>query len=64
MDPFNEARLTEKTAGALGTRTTIRQEITMQIQSLEFALKNKKAMLELLNANPAIEKFMDLSRNG
>ena len=42
---------------------TIRQELIGTIKGLEERIANKKAMLELLDRNPDIEKFMDLSRS-
>ena len=39
-----------------------RQQIEYEVQRLEAALNKKKEMLKLLNENPAIEKFMNLSR--
>lgn len=45
-------------------RMTIREELNNQVAGLESMLKNKKAMLQLLDENPVIEKFMDLSRQG
>lgn len=41
---------------------SIRKEIELTITHLEEHLQNKKDMLTLLDENPAIEKFMDLSR--
>ncbi len=45
----------------LATRETIRMQITRQIAEFEKLLEKKRAMLELLDKNPAIEQFMDLS---
>ncbi len=59
----------EKSAGygasvpqGLTRRATLREEIEMQVKSLEKTLENKRELLKLLNENPAIERFMDLSR--
>lgn len=43
-------------------QVTIREEIESQIKHLEGQLKIKNEMLTLLSENPAIERFMDLSR--
>lgn len=45
------------------TQVSLRQEIIAHITHLEKELEKKRALLVLLNANPAIEKFMDLSRS-
>lgn len=45
------------------TQVSLRQEITAHITHLEKELEKKRALLALLNDNPAIEKFMDLSRS-
>jgi hypothetical protein len=44
-------------------RVTIREEIGGTIKHLEEQLRVKREMLTLLDQNPAIEKFMDLSRS-
>jgi len=41
---------------------SIRKELELGIAEMEKNLQVKKEMLELLNENPAIEKFMNLSR--
>jgi hypothetical protein len=41
---------------------TIRVELQLHIKHLEEQLEVKKQLLSLLDANPAIEQFMDLSR--
>jgi len=41
---------------------SIRKELELGITEMEKNLQVKKEMLELLNENPAIEKFMNLSR--
>lgn len=41
---------------------TIREEIKGEIHALKDRLQKKEEMLKLLDENPAIEKFMDLSR--
>ena len=51
----------------LATRGTtqiisIRKSIELEINEYERLLEVKKEMLKLLDENPAIERFMDLSR--
>lgn len=41
---------------------SVRKETEMSIAHLERQLEIKRQMLKLLDENPAIEKFMDLSR--
>lgn len=48
--------------GASNRRLTYREEIEIQIKAMEAELNRKKEMLALLDENPAIEKFMNLSR--
>ena len=43
-------------------RMSYREEIELEVKALESRLEQKKKMLALLDANPAIEQFMDLSR--
>lgn len=45
-----------------GRPVTIRVELLQSIKYLEEQLEVKKQLLQLLDANPAIEQFMDLSR--
>ncbi len=42
---------------------TFRDKINDEIRALEDKLSKKKEMLQLLDENPAIEKFMNLSRS-
>jgi len=48
---------------SIARRVTIREEIGGTIKHLEEKLRVNREMLELLDQNPAIEKFMDLSRS-
>lgn len=47
---------------SMPTRLTYRQELLREIESCKNYLAKKQEMLRLLDENPAIEKFMDLSR--
>ena len=42
---------------------TIRVELQQEIQHLQARLKAKEEMLTLMDENPAIEKFINLSRS-
>jgi hypothetical protein len=41
---------------------SIRKELELDLEKLKLQLEVKEQMLELLKENPAIEKFMNLSR--
>lgn len=41
---------------------TIREQIMREISNLETQLSKKREMLQLLDENPAIERFMNLLR--
>ncbi len=43
-------------------QVSIRKEVEIEVQRLEEQLQVKQEMLKLLAENPAIERFMDLSR--
>lgn len=43
-------------------RVSIRKEVELEIKQIEEHLEIKKRMLKLLEENPAIEQFMNLSR--
>lgn len=46
----------------MARRETTRMELTRRISELETYLGKQKELLQLLDENPVIEKFMDLSR--
>jgi energy-converting hydrogenase A subunit M len=46
----------------VGIQPTLRRKLEMDIKHLEEVLSKKREMLALLDSNPAIEQFMDLSR--
>lgn len=46
----------------MARRETTRMELTRKINELETYLGKQKELLQLLDENPVIEKFMDLSR--
>lgn len=46
----------------MARRETTRMELTRRISELETYLNKQKELLKLLDENPVIEKFMDLSR--
>jgi hypothetical protein len=50
------------TTSGLGKPIKIRVELQQQIKYFEEQLEVKRQLLKLLDANPAIEQFMDLSR--
>jgi len=60
--PPNYAMEKMRTSGSNGRPFTLREELVTQIAELRRIIANKTELLDLLDANPAIEKFQDLLR--
>lgn len=62
-NPIKVARDIESGMTSIGKETT-RMRLIRQTSELERELVTRKALLKLLDENPVIEQFMDLSSGG
>jgi hypothetical protein len=60
--PMHERMRLAQQGASLGRRLSLREELVMTIDQLQAQIEVKIALLKLLDENPAIEQFMDLSR--